>query len=74
MDHFETYADAGNACLAVEEAMERKQAEIDVLADALNEVGLSSLDNWAEALADFAYWPTAPDRSPERSLVYALKA
>ena len=75
MDHFETYADAGRACEAPEERMERKQAEIEALADELYEADLLSPERWADALADFAWWPPkAISRAPDPDLVQAIGA
>ena len=76
MDYFKTYAAAGNACLAVEESMAVKAAKLDALADEICASEVLSPERWADALADFAYWPspTREGQHPEPALVRAIKA
>ncbi len=81
MDHFETYADAGNACLAVEEAMEREEAcikaRIKERAEEIEGRMVADPESWADALVDFAYWPASSamfQKEPQRELVMAMRA
>ncbi len=77
MDHFETYADAGNACLAVEERMDTQQARIDARATEIADRMLDNAELWADALADFAYWPAASAtyrKEPSEALVSGMRA
>ncbi len=75
MDHFETCAAAGNACLAVEERMDTQQARIDARATEIADRMLDNAELWADALASFAYWPAAStQREPAPELVAAMRA
>ena len=76
MDYFKTYAAAGNACLAAEEAMYIKAAKLDALADEIYAFEALSPERWADALSDFAYWPSPmrEGQHPEPALVRAIKA
>ncbi len=81
MDHFDSYAAAGNACLAGEESIEAKgkrlQAAIQARALEIASRMLCNPELWADALADFAYWPAASAtyrKEPSEALVSAMRA
>ena len=75
MNHTESYAAAAFDHDTREDRMERKQAEIEALADELYEADLLSPERWADALADFAWWPPkAISRAPDPDLVQAIGA
>ena len=57
MDHFGSYTAAGNACLAVQEQMEANAERIEARAEEIANRMLDNPELWADALADFAYWP-----------------
>ena len=76
MDHFISYAAAGNACLSDEERIEREAARIAAAAADIAAELMLQPDAWADALADFAYWPLrdAHKPHPQPELVAAIRA
>ena len=76
MDYFSSYAAAGNACLAVEERIEAQAARIEARAAEIADALAQQPDVWADALADFAYWPLrdAHKPNPQPELVAAIRA
>ena len=49
-----------------------KAAKLDALADEIYAIEVLSPERWADALADFAIWPT--QARPDAALVQAIKA
>ena len=77
MDHFSSYAAAGNACLAVQERMDAHAQRIEARAEEIANRMLDNPELWADALADFAYWPAESAvyrKEPQPELVQAIRS
>ncbi|MDE1767386.1 MAG: hypothetical protein KGI27_14105 [Thaumarchaeota archaeon] len=77
MDHFSSYAAAGNACLAEQERMDAQAERIEARAKEIANRMSDNPELWADALADFAYWPAESAvyrKEPQPELVQAIRS